>query len=141
MKKLSNEEISFFCLELSLMLHAGVGVGEGLCLLAEETRDDETRSFLTDMADCLDQGTPLAEAMRRSGRFPDYVTGLVDVGERSGRTEEALQSLARYYEDRSRLEHQLRSALLYPAILLLMMLVVKFIFLTQSQIFMLHQRV
>ena len=58
MKKLSNEEISFFCLELSLMLHAGVGVGEGLCLLAEETRDDETRSFLTDMADCLDQGTP-----------------------------------------------------------------------------------
>ena len=124
MKKLSNEEISFFCLELSLMLHAGVAVGEGLCLLAEETRDDETRSFLTDMADCLDQGTPLAEAMRRSGRFPDYVTGLVDVGERSGRTEEALQSLARYYEDRSRLEHQLRSALLYPAILLLMMLVV-----------------
>ena len=111
-------------MELSLLLHAGVGVGEGLCLLAEETRDSGIRSLLTDMADCLDQGAPLAEAMRRSGRFPDYVTGLVDVGERSGRTEEALQSLARYYEDRSRMEHQLRSALLYPAILLLMMLVV-----------------
>ena len=46
MKELSNVEISFFCLELSLMLHAGVDVGEGLCLLAEETRDDATRSFL-----------------------------------------------------------------------------------------------
>ena len=36
MKKLSNEEISFFCLELSLMLHAGIGVEEGLRLLAED---------------------------------------------------------------------------------------------------------
>ena len=34
MKKLSNEELSFFCMELSLLLHAGIGVEEGLRLLA-----------------------------------------------------------------------------------------------------------
>ena len=55
MKKLSNEEISFFCLELSLMLHAGVGVGEGLCLLAEETRQGKTAFYVSDRAEDFEQ--------------------------------------------------------------------------------------
>lgn len=131
MKKLSNEALSFFCMELSLLLHAGVGAGEGLRLLAEEVQDDEARSLLTGMAEQLEQGIPLAEAIRNSGRFPEHVAGLVDVGERSGHLEEALQSLARNCEERSRMERQIRSALLYPAILLLMMLGVIVILLTQ----------
>ena len=34
---LSNEEIASFCLELSLLLHAGVSASDGLALLAEES--------------------------------------------------------------------------------------------------------
>lgn len=50
--------------------------------------------------------------------------GLLEVGEQVGRTEETLLALTRYYEDRERMNRQLRNALTYPAILLLMMLVV-----------------
>ncbi len=58
------------------------------------------------------------------GRIPAYVCGLVEVGEETGRTEEALAALSRYYERRARLDRQVRSALLYPAVMLVLMLLV-----------------
>ena len=123
-KQLSYEETAFLCQELSLLLHAGVGAGDGLSLLAEETREPEGKSLLTNLARRVDEGGTLSAALRESGRFSDYVSGLVEVGEHAGRTEEALSALARYYEDRVRMDRRLRSALLYPAVLLLVMLAV-----------------
>ncbi len=121
---LRNEQISSLCMELALLLHAGVGVGDGLALLAEETRHPDDRALLETMAGRVDEGETLSAAMQAGRRFPAYVSGLVEVGERAGRLEEALQALSRYYEDRTRMDRRLRSALLYPAVMLLMMLVV-----------------
>jgi len=124
MKKLiSNEEIASLCLELSLLLHAGVGVGDALALLAEES-DEQFKQMLEEMARQVDDGASLSQAFKDSGRLPVYVCGLIEVGERSGKTEEALTALSRYYEDRVRLERRMRSALLYPAVMLVLMLVV-----------------
>ena len=114
-------QVSELCLELSLLLHAGVGAGDGLALLAEENRD---QAWLVELARQADAGTPLAQLVRESGRFPSYAAGLLEVGERTGRVEEALSALADYYDNRQRLERQARNALLYPAMLLLLMLVV-----------------
>ena len=120
-KQVSKEEIASLCLELSLLLHAGVETGSALYLLAEEGEQVE---LLSDLAGRVDEGAPLHEALRESGAFPIYVYGLVEVGERTGRTEEALSALARYYEGRVRLARRVRSALLYPAVMLALMLVV-----------------
>lgn len=122
-QKLPPEALSGLCLELSLLLHAGVGLGDALTLLSEE-EGTQYRALLTDMAKQVDEGASLACVMRETGRFPAYVCGLIDVGEQSGRTEEALSALSRYYEERMRLDRRIRSALLYPAIMLLLMLVV-----------------
>ena len=46
------------------------------------------------------------------------------MGERSGRPEESLRALSHYYEGRERLCRRIRGALLYPAVLLILMLVV-----------------
>ena len=125
MKKngISHGELSTLCLELSMLLHAGVGTGDALSLLAEES-DPEYKAMLMDMAKEVDGGAALSDAMRRAEGFPVYVCGLVEVGERAGRTEEALAALSRYYESRARLDRRVRSALLYPAVMLLLMLVV-----------------
>ena len=120
-RMISSEEIASLCLELSLLLHAGVGTGDALSLLAEE---GDSKGMLSAMAEQVDSGETLSTALRESGRFPVYVCGLVEVGERTGRTEEALAALARYYEDRVRLARRVRSALLYPAVMLALMLVV-----------------
>ncbi len=120
-RKLSNDEIASLCLELSLLLHAGVGTGDALSLLAQE---EEHRGMLSAMAEQVDGGKTLSTALRESGVFPVYVCGLVEVGERTGRTEEALAALSRYYEERVRIGRRVRSALLYPAVMLALMLVV-----------------
>ncbi len=121
---LTRIETASVCRELALLLHAGVGPGDAVSLLAKEAPEGCLREVLTAMASKVDEGVPLAAAMKASGAFPAYVTGLLEMGQRSGRTEEALEALAGYYEARERTDQQLRSALTYPVILLLLMLVV-----------------
>ncbi len=130
-RKLGNDEISSLCLGLSMLLHAGVSVADGLSLLADEEPDGSYKDMLMRLANQVDDGYSLAYAFRECQRFPDYVCGLLDVGERAGRTEEALAALSRHYEDRARLDHQIRSALMYPAVLLVIMLAVIVVLLVQ----------
>ncbi len=118
---LSYGEIAEVSLELSLLLHAGVGTGDALYLLAE---DSPRKKLLSAMAGEVDGGATLASAMRGSAAFPTYACGLVEVGEQTGRTEEALAALSGYYEDRVRMDRRVRSALLYPAVMLVLMLAV-----------------
>lgn len=120
-QNITNGEISSLCLELSLLLHAGVGTGDALSLLAEK---GEWGELLSGLAERVDNGTALSAALRESGVFPAYVCGLVETGERTGKTEEALAALSRYYEERIRMSRRIRSALLYPAVMMALMLVV-----------------
>lgn len=120
----SHEELSQLCLSLSLLLHSGISMGDSLVLLSEEDVEDNFRILLSQIARQVDDGVSLASAFRGVGCFPDYVCGLLEMGERSGHTEEALSALARYYSDRALLDRRLRAALLYPAMLLLIMLAV-----------------
>ncbi len=122
--QLSNGEISGLCEGLALLLHAGVSAADGLHLLLEEERQSALREALSRMAEQVDGGSTLSAAFREAACFPGYVCGLIEVGERSGRLEEALSALSRHYEDRARLDRRVRSALLYPAILLVIMLAV-----------------
>jgi len=129
-RKLQNAEISDLCLGLSILYHAGVGVSDGLLLLAGE-QEGEAAAVMKELADRVDEGQTLSQAVAGCGRFPVYVGGLLRVGEEAGRTEEALVALARFYEDRARLDRRIRSALLYPSMLLLIMLAVVVVLLVE----------
>lgn len=119
---LSNMEISSFCQELSLLLHSGVSVGDGLALLAETA--ETKQQMLHKMKDGADEGRLLSSLVRDTGMFPLHVSALIEVGEQSGKLEESLHSLATYYDDRDRMDKQILSSLLYPSVLLMLMLVV-----------------
>ena len=41
-KSFSYEELSVFCLQTALVLHAGMSPADGMYLLAEEERDEHT---------------------------------------------------------------------------------------------------
>lgn len=122
-KAVSHEELSSFCTEMSMLIHSGTGISDALALLADENGTWLEES-LSDMARITDSGASLADAMRCTGVFPLYVCGLTETGEKTGRLEEALDALAQYYEERARLDRRIRSALLYPAVMLVLMLVV-----------------
>ena len=106
-----------------MLLHAGVSVADGFSLMAQNAQGEE-QEMLSAMARRADDGASLADTFRETGAFPAYVCGLVEVGERSGRTEEALSALSGYYESRARLDRRVKNALLYPAVMLVLMLAV-----------------
>ena len=128
---LSHRDIAAVTAPLSLMLHAGISVGDALTLLAEDEQNETLRALFTEMGQNADYGASIARVMEDTGRFPAYVTALLEVGERTGRTEEALNALSAYYEQRERTERRIRSALTYPLILLVLMLVVIVVLLSQ----------
>lgn len=121
--KLTYGEIADLCRRLAMLLHAGIGVADGVFLLAEE-ETQQTRALLKDIGTRMDEGAPLSAAMEHSEAFPGCVVGMVHMGEQTGCMEEVLEALAKFYEQRSRSSRQIKNALVYPAFLLVLMLVV-----------------
>lgn len=128
-EKLKNEQVYAFCTALAHLIHAGIGLGDALLLLAEDEQEPNLRRVLKTMASRADAGAPLAEVIRQAACFPAYVCTLVEVGERVGKTEQTLTALAQYYEGRGRMDRRMRSALLYPAMLMVVLLAVAVILL------------
>ena len=129
--ELKNLQTADLCRELALLLHAGVGTGDGLFLLTEEEKNPRIHAMLEQMARTVDAGASLSQAFEEAGCFPGYITGLLRVGEKVGKIEETLTALALYYENKEQTERQIVSSLTYPAILLLLMLVVIVVLLSQ----------
>lgn len=120
---LDHQDTSRLCRSIGLMLHAGIGLADGLFLLAREEQPPLS-GVLESMGKQLDGGEPLSEAMERSQVFPAYVPGLVRIGEETGRVEESLNALADYYEEQYRTGCQIRNAVAYPSMILMLMLAV-----------------
>lgn len=121
--KLAHSEIAHLCRELALLLHAGISLTDGVFLLCEE-ETAQMRTLLQRLGARMDEGAQLSEAMESTAQFPVCVTGMVRVGEQTGRLEDVLASLAQFYEQRSRNSRQMRRALAYPAMIMMLMLVV-----------------
>lgn len=119
--KLTPDETSYFCEQLALMLNAGMQLGDGLDILCEDLDDRKIKAVCDSLLDDLNSNETLAQAMRSSGVFPEYAVKMVKIGEMTGRLEGVLAGLAEYYEDRAELDRTVRSAVLHPLMLLVMM--------------------
>lgn len=116
--ELTNEQISAFCTALEHLIRAGIGLGDALVLMKEGEEKAASRQMLSQMALRADEGAALSAVLRESGKFPGYVSAMIEVGEQTGKVEQTLTAVARYYEGRGRMDRYLRSALVYPASLL-----------------------
>lgn len=126
MKKftMSNDYLSAFCLQLSLLIHAGIGIADGLHLLEEDEKNPRIKKLLGSMADEIDDGCQLSEAMKHSEAFPSYVVNMTATGEQTGRTEAAFRALTEHYEGQRQLGERIRNAIVYPVLLLVLMLII-----------------
>lgn len=119
-KILPSLAVGTFCETLAMMLEDGIQVDEALGMIRGER--DETVLYAPAGAvlqHYLASGS-LAGAVAQSGFFPAYATDLIAIGEASGRTDEVLKSLGAHYRMQDLLKNRLRSAVVYPAVLLLM---------------------
>ena len=122
--RLTTEDVSLICRALAHLLQAGISPGDGLTLLArDETRPAWQELFATMAREC-DEGKPLPVVFREAGCFPAYTCSLLAVGHRVGKLSGVLDALADYYENRARMNRQMKTALTYPAMLLVVLLAV-----------------
>ena len=118
------EDSAAFCTSLGYLMRAGLTAGDALTILAGDEQRAPYKEAIKAMAEAVEDGQNLSDAVTSSGCLPGFVGEMIAVGERTGRLDEALEALALDCDDRAATDRRLRSALAYPALLLLIMLAV-----------------
>lgn len=126
----SDAELADLCEELAVTLEAGIPIGEGFLLLAEQERDGGRREVLYGIYERIDRGEPADEAMAAAGSFPAYLVRMVGLGAATGSLDRVLRALGEYWKRRVRRREIVRTAVSYPLLLLAVVLVVFCVFLT-----------
>ncbi|MCI2106468.1 MAG: type II secretion system F family protein [Intestinimonas sp.] len=112
---LSAEELASLCWELALLYRAGLSGMDSAALLAEESQPPRVAEALRDLSGRLAGGGTLSAALRESGRFPAYLSGVVELGEATGRMDQVLSALSDYYKREASVTAAVRRAVTYPA--------------------------
>lgn len=123
-KILTDEETAFFCEQLAMLMEAGIPLGDGMEMLAEEGNDRRFREISAMLSGEMREDVTLFDAMDKLGIFPDYAVKTVKIGAVTGRLEDALRGLSDYYSKRAELRQTVKSSVSHPLILLAMMTVV-----------------
>src|SRR5215471_3340743 len=114
-KKIKDKEMAIFTRQFSTMIDAGLPLVQCLNILAEQSDSKNLRGVTANVARTVEEGSTLAESMRKHPRsFDDLYTNMVEVGEAGGILDVVLQRLAVYIEKAAALKRKVKSALVYP---------------------------
>ncbi len=118
-RRVSRAEIAVVTRELATLLGAGLPLDRSLEILIELSVAEATRKVLARVLDRIRGGASVADAMAaEDGVFPRSYVSMVRAGEAGGTLEHVLDRLAKFMDRAQALKANVRSALIYPAILL-----------------------
>jgi type IV pilus assembly protein PilC len=117
----SKEQLVIFTRQLSTMISAGVPLLESLEVLQEQADTPGFRFVLDGVIESVRSGTDLSTALERFARvFPNIYISMVRAGEVSGQLDDILVRLAEYLEASAKLKRDIRAAMTYPVISLVL---------------------
>lgn len=120
--KLEPSELAWLCEQIALVQKSGIPLPEGIDLLAEGSDMPRQTIVLRSLSQEMRKMIPLSEAMETMDAFPAYLVKMTKIGEMTGNLDHVMSSLADFYTRDAELRKKVRSALIYPTVLLLMML-------------------
>ena len=116
-------ELAMFTRQLATMIGAGIPLLESFEILADQTKTGN-KGFgigLQECADLVRGGQEISEAMARFPRiFPEIYVNMVKAGEASGQLDVILNRLADFMEANEALKSEIKSAMTYPIISLIL---------------------
>lgn len=130
-KKLTNEEIASFCNQTALLFQAGITPIESMHILLSDIKSEKGKELIQSILTVCKQGEPFHKALAATGVFPDYVLHTISLGEESGNLDVCMLSLAAYYEKEDNISENIRSAIAYPLLMIIMMLIVIFVLISR----------
>lgn len=116
----SRKETTYFYMQLSTLVGAGVTLVESLDSLAEQCENPRLKSAVLDVRSRISAGATFHEAVSRHPRiFDDFACNMIRAGEAGAGLDDMLQQVAKFAERDSRVRSKVQSAMIYPVMLLL----------------------
>ena len=117
--------LTLFTRQFEVLMDATIPYDKALQLIIEQTEDVGFKEILAEVRARVVEGGSLADALQLYPKiFPEMYVSMIRSGENSGNLGKILKRLADYYETQERLRGRLKSAMIYPAFMLVFSLLV-----------------
>lgn len=123
-KERTPEEIAGFCAQVAMMLNSGMPLYDGMDALAQAHEKSARGQSYSALSERVTQTGSLYEALQGDGSWPKYLTEMTGIAERTGRLEEVMGEMAAYYRREAGIRRAIASAVTYPIVLGVMMLLI-----------------
>lgn len=116
--RISRNDVIQFSTQLSIMIDTGVNLTEALECIARQSDKPPVKALVSDLAEQLQSGIALSEAMARHPRsFPMLYIALIRASEKSGMMPKLLMRATGYLKDEQETLRRVKGALTYPGIM------------------------
>jgi type IV pilus assembly protein PilC len=116
-KSVDQRELAVFSRQFATLVASGMPMLRTLSTLEEQCQEELIREAIAGMRADVEAGSTLEQAMERHPQvFDRLFIAMVRSGEHSGRLEDALDRIAYQVEKTDALRRQVKSALMYPAL-------------------------
>ena len=121
-----------FTKQLATLLNSGIKLTEALSVLTLQTSDARFKNAITDIRDRVVTGESFTDALKDYSDYFDVIyVSMVRVGEVTGTLGESISTIAGFMEKRQRVEAKVKTAMIYPVILIIFCIVAILILTTQ----------
>jgi type IV pilus assembly protein PilC len=112
-----------FMRQMATMVGAGLPLTRSLEIMVQQASNPLFKRVLKNVLDSIQSGKTLADSFRaEEDVFDDITINLIEAGEESGNLEIILEKLAIELEEKNDLSSKIKSALIYPAIILVVII-------------------
>ena len=124
-KSVDMRALSIFSRQFATLIAAGMPMLRSLYTLEEQTEDEMLKAAIGGIRDDVEAGSSVSAAMEsQPGVFSPLYRSMVSAGEGSGRLEDSLDRVAAQLEKLDALKRQVKSAMMYPAVIFALAIVV-----------------
>ena len=117
--RVSSRDMVIFSRQFSTMINSGVPILQSLQVMCEQTENKILRRKLYEIKNNIEGGDSLFDALsKHRDVFDDLYTNMVDAGETGGILDVVLDRLAQYIEKAARLKAKVKSAMIYPGVII-----------------------
>ena len=123
--KVKTKDVVIFTRQFATMIDAGLPLVQGIDIIAKQHENPAMRKTLSAVRDHVQNGGTLAEGLEAHPRaFDDLYVNMVAAGETGGILDIILERLAAYLEKMDRLRRQVKTAMIYPAVVVMAAIIV-----------------
>ena len=123
--KVVEKDIILFARQFSTMIDAGLPIIQCLEILHVQQQNKTFKRMIKEIKEQVESGATLAEALKRFPKqFDDLFVNMIAAGEAGGILDAILRRLAAYMEKAAKLKSQVKGAMTYPVVTLIIAVLV-----------------